>query len=769
MAFASVFLMEATLAFDKLYTYEIPMQLEGRIVPGVRVTVPFGRGDSERQAIVWSVEDELPLSDKEKKADKVDKADKEAASTKAHKIKAIKDVQDDGEVVLYEDQLDLIRQMSIRYSCTHGDAARLMLPPGAGQTVNKRTERTAYLTDVEASIDLLNSGSLSYMNQVHVLEFLINYGESSTTDIMAACQVSMSTLNTMKKKSWLDFSTREAAIPQDVILPERSEAPPPTDGQSKALETLTAAVRGGDERRIKEYLLRGITGSGKTEVYLQICDEVLRAGQTAIILVPEISLTPQMTSRFQARFGHDVAIVHSRLTLRERYDQWLKILRQEVRLVVGARSAIFSPLQNLGLIVIDEEQESSYQSEMRPRYHAKTVARLRIRDRKALLVLGSATPDVESYYRCKTDRSILLDLPDRPGTSILPETKIVDMREEHLRGNYSPFSAELLDSMKAAFSRNEQVMLFLNRRGYAGNWICPDCGKSVICPNCSVAMTYHRAFRNRQDSLQCHYCGRIDEPRHVCPHCKGKHMQSLGYGTEQVEELFKEVFPEQRILRMDQDTTIGRGSHHEIVKAFHEHQADVLLGTQMIAKGHDFPLVTVVGILGADQLLLQNDFRAKERAFQLITQAAGRAGRADLPGHVYVQSYDVDDYALKHALNQDYVAFYEDEILFREAMHYPPFSTMGQVLLSHPNDSIAREEGEAMQKLAQRYIDQRFSDGELQITPLSRSPIYRLNRRYRWQFNMKAASARSLVLIFDALVHVKLDEDSRISLELDPA
>lgn len=751
MSYAVVFLMEASPAFDKLYTYKIPESLVGLLQEGNRVSIPFGRGDSKREAMVFSTDLDTIEVDP------------------SIQYKEILELLDDGEIQLYEDQLDLIQQMRIRYSATYGDVARLMLPPGAGSNVNKRKERTAYLVDVAASIDLLNTGSIAYMNQVHVLEYLINYGESSTSDILAACQVSMSTLNTMKKKAWLDFSSREAAIPEEEIHIEASQAPEATEGQAKALDCLKSAVHGGDDRLIKEYLLRGITGSGKTEVYLQLSAEVLAAGKTAIILVPEISLTPQMTHRFQARFGRDVAIIHSRLSLRERYDQWLRILRQEVRLVVGARSAIFSPLKNLGLIVIDEEQESSYQSDMRPRYHARTVARLRVRDRDAILLLGSATPDVESYYRTTIGRSILLDLPDRPGSSTLAETVIVDMREERLQGNYSPFSDALRQAMRTAFSKNEQVLLFLNRRGYAGNWLCPDCGKSIICPNCSVAMTYHKAFRNRPDSLQCHYCGRLEEAKHSCPHCHSKQMQALGFGTEQVEELFRTEFPDQKILRMDQDTTTGRGSHHEIVQAFHRHEADVLLGTQMIAKGHDFPLVTVVGILGTDQLLLQNDFRAKERAFQLITQAAGRAGRAELAGRVFVQAFDIDDYALKHALNQDYEAFYNDEIIFRKAMAYPPFEVMGQVQISHPDDRIAREECEQLRSRLMKFRASHYDEESLDITALSRSPIYRLNRRYRWQFNLKAKSAQILVAAFYQINHIQLAADARLALELDPA
>lgn len=750
MAYTEVFLKTATLAFDQLYTYEVSDEERAKLKPGIRVLVPFGKGDRQEEAIVNRLDPELPSGEKTISYKKI--------------LKIL-----DEEAVLHKDQLELIYQMRIRYSCTYGDAARLMLPPGAGANVGKRRERTAILTNPAEAIELLNGGLVDYMNQVHVLEFLLNYGESSIPDIMAACQISRSTLNTLKKKEWIEFGEREAAIPEADEMPDIDFPPEPTRGQQAALAVLGDALSGADDRRIKEYLLRGITGSGKTEVYLQLCAKVLEKGQTAIILVPEISLTPQMTHRFRSRFGAEVAVIHSRLSLRERYDQWLKILRQEVSLVVGARSAIFSPLENLGLVVIDEEQESSYQSEMKPKYHARTVARLRVRDREAILLLGSATPDVESYHRTETGRSILLELHDRPGTAVLPEAKIVDMREEQARGDYSVFSQELRLAMEDAFAKGEQVLLFLNRRGYAGIWICPDCGKSIICPNCSVAMTYHLAFRNRPASLQCHYCGRSEAPSSLCHHCHGKRMNAFGLGTEQVEEVFKKEFPDRRILRMDQDTTTGRGSHHEIVKAFHEHEADVLLGTQMIAKGHDFPLVTVVGILGADQLLLQNDFRAKERAFQLITQAAGRAGRADKPGRVYIQSFDVDDYALRHALAQDYIAFYRDEIVFREAMLYPPFSTMGQVLVSSPDDRQAKYECQMARQLAIDFANKHYQKDRIEFTPLSRSRISRISRRYRWQFTLKAKNARDLVDCFWQINQMKLDEDARLSMDLDPA
>lgn len=751
-----VFLKEATPAFDKLYIYQVPAELAASVSCGMRVLLPFGKGNRQQEAFVWSVDPDVKPSEK------------------PIEYKLISELPD-AAAVLTEDQLRLIAGLRIRYTCTYGEAAKLMIPPGAGVRVHQKREQTVYLSKPAEAIDLLNNGSLTYMRQVHVLEFLLNYGESAVSDVLAACQISRSTLNTMKKKDWLTFSERD--MPPDSNETEDNAAsyvktptvPLPTAGQAAALDRLNAALGGADERRIKEFLLRGITGSGKTEVYLQLCKSVLDKGKTAIILVPEISLTPQMTGRFRNRFGGDVAVIHSRLTPRQRYDQWQRILNQSVRLVVGARSAVFSPLKDLGLIVIDEEQEGSYQSEMKPRYHARTVARLRVRDEPALLLLGSATPDIESYFRTESDRSVRLELQERPGAAALPEAKIVDMREEVRAGNLSVFSRELAAAMEDSFSKQEQVILFLNRRGYAGVWICPDCGYSRFCPNCSVSMTYHMAFRNRPDSLQCHYCGRAEAARTACPKCSENHMHAFGLGTEQVETMFKDMFPNQRILRMDQDTTVGRGSHHEIVQAFSERKADVLLGTQMIAKGHDFPDVTTVGILGTDQLLLQNNYRAKEKAFQLITQAAGRAGRSDLGGRVYIQAFDVDDYALQHAVKQDYLSFYQDEIRFRKSLLYPPFTTMGLVLVSNLSNIVAEADCRELIRALQAYLNAVSGTASVELSPVARSPLARMNRRYRWQFTLKANQAQLIVACFTHLQQQKLSDETRVSVELDPA
>ena len=536
-----------------------------------------------------------------------------------------------------------------------------------------------------------------------------------------------------------------------------------------AIETiLKAADQPLDKQNDREFLLHGITGSGKTEVYMQVAEKILAHGMSAIILVPEISLTPQMTNRFGRRFGSKVAVLHSRLTQRQRWNEWNRIRCGDATLVVGARSAIFAPVDALGLIVIDEEQEHTYQSETKPRYHAGAIARLRTRDTNAILVLGSATPAVETYYRTTVGKSTLLQLADRPGSAILPQTQIVDLRAELAAGNRSVFSRPLREAMQQAFSKGEQCMLFLNRRGYAGVFICRDCGSAVICPACDVTMTYHRSKDQKRDRLTCHYCGHTERPPQICPQCGSDQVGGVGIGTQQAEQAFLDLFPNRRVLRMDQDTTTGRLSHHDILHSFQHGEADVLIGTQMIAKGHDFPTVTVVGILLADQLLGLNDFRAAERAFQLITQAAGRAGRGDKTGYVYIQTYDIDHYALICAAEQDYTAFYNWELPFRKTMDYPPFGFLGLVGIRSTEYSLGQKTAKKVEQIMRRFQSQYKCLKNVQILSVCPAPIGRINNRYRWQILLKSPSDYEIALIFHRVARLDLPDKVYLTLQLDP-
>ncbi|HHX37899.1 MAG TPA: primosomal protein N' [Clostridiaceae bacterium] len=753
-------LRDSNLQYDGLYSWAVPTELEGALRPGQSVTVPFGSGNQIREAVVWSIY-------------KPNKAEQTKIA-----VKPLYELLDE-EPVLRPDQLRLVEAMRLRYACTYGDAIKCMIPAGTRFKGGSgpKTGRTVKLADPAGADDLLESDILTNIKQVRVVEFLMTYGESFVQEVTEACQISESPLQSLSKKSILVFDRRD--IPPEE--PERSFTPdlesplPPTADQQKSISAILAAAVGKEVREYDkgndspiEFLLHGITGSGKTEVYMQVAKVILEQGRSGIILVPEISLTPQITMRFGRRFGARVAVLHSRLTQRQRYNEWDRIRRGEATLVVGARSAIFAPVEKLGLIVIDEEQEHTYQSEIKPRYHAATIARLRARDQGAVLVLGSATPAVETYYRTTTEKARLLTLADRPGGAVLPRTHIINLRKELAAGNRGIFSKPLQLAMEQAFAQGEQCMLFLNRRGYSGVYICRDCGAAVMCPHCDVSMTFHRSKESRRGRLTCHYCGHTERPLQFCPECGSDQMSGVGIGTQQAEAAFKKLYPERRVLRMDQDTTTGRLSHHDILTSFQKGEADVLIGTQMIAKGHDFPSVTVVGILLADQLLGLNDFRASERAFQLITQAAGRAGRGRKMGEVYIQTYDIDHYALTCAAAQDYKAFYQWEIPFRKTMQYPPFGFLGFVGIRSAHYRLGQETVTVVEKMIRQLKEQRRDLAEVTILRPCPAPIGRVNNRYRWQILLKSPSDFELALIFHKVARLPLPDAVYLTLQLDP-
>ncbi|MDI9471091.1 MAG: primosomal protein N' [Bacillota bacterium] len=755
--YAQVFLRHARPSFDRLYDYLVPPPLEGIIRPGMQVLVPFGRGDSLRPAFVRRL------------------ADGPSETKGPVTLKSIDSLVENFPL-LRGDQLELCEHMAIRYATTRGEAARLMIPalteeaagPGGGRV------RHVSLTDREAAISLLENGDVTHVNQIRIMEFLLDAeAPVAAHDLLTACQLTESTLVTLRRKGWIETSwlteepAREEPAAPLVVDPAALRLTP---GQQAALGRLLAAYKGRGEPgpRVREYLLQGVTGSGKTEVYLRLAEAVVAAGQGVIILVPEIGLTPQMSERIQSFFGEQVAIQHSRLTPRERQRQWELIRSGRVQVVVGARSAVFSPLENLGLIVIDEEQESTYRSDRNPRYDARSVARLRVRDRQALLLLGSATPSLESRQRCDRGMSELLRIGERPAGARLPSVRVVDLRQQAAGGIEGLFSPVLHRAMTETFARGEQVMLFHNRRGWSGLEICSHCGAVVECQACSVAMTLHLGRHGRPDRLECHYCGLTHAVPPVCPSCGEAALAPRGFGTEQIESIFKEVFPGRRILRMDQDTTTGRGSHASILGAFRRREADCLLGTQMIAKGHDFPDVTLVGVLLADQLFQANDFHASERGFQLLTQAAGRAGRADRPGHVIIQAFATDHEALNRAVAQDYEGFYRQELRFREKLGYPPYSTMGTITVSHSSDPFAER---ACRSIMEELVRQARRAGlvGLRVLPPTPAAIQRLNNRSRWQLHLTSPLTRDIAWLFGIAAGMRLESGTAIGLSMDPA
>lgn len=464
---------------------------------------------------------------------------------------------------------------------------------------------------------------------------------------------------------------------------------PLTAEQEQAYQQIAAAI---EQPQAETLLLHGVTGSGKTEIYLQAIDRVLERGEEAIVLVPEISLTPQMVERFKSRFGERVAVLHSALSKGEKYDEWRKLRTGECQVAIGARSAIFAPFTRLGLIIIDEEHESSYKQEDHPKYHARVVAQWRASYHGATLILGSATPAIESYYDARSGRYQYLRLKERVQGRPFPTVQLIDMRQELQQGNRSMFSQPLQQALLSCVDRGEQAILFLNRRGFSTFVLCRECGEAVICPHCDITLTYHRT----NHTLRCHYCGYAMALPVQCPHCESRHIRHFGAGTQRVEQELQRLFPQLRVIRMDVDTTSRKGAHQRLLQQFAKGEADILLGTQMIAKGLDFPRVTLVGVIAADSMLHLPDFRAAERTYQLLTQVSGRAGRHQQPGQVVVQTYQTDHYSIQMMQKQQEEAFYRQESLLRKQLLYPPFCELFQFLLTHPDRVILLKKGQQL-------------------------------------------------------------------------
>jgi len=498
-----------------------------------------------------------------------------------------------------------------------------------------------------------------------------------------------------------------------------------TAAQKEAIEPILDSIQNNLH---KVFLLYGVTGSGKTEIYLQSIQDVINRGKEAIVLVPEISLTPQMVNRFKGRFGDLVAVMHSGLSAGEKYDEWRKIQRKEVKVVVGARSAIFAPFENLGIMIIDEEHETSYKQEEMPRYHARDVAIERAVRSNCPVVLGSATPALESFARAKKGVYELLTLPSRMNEQALPAVEIIDMREELRGGNRSMFSRTLFEKLQERLEKKQQTVLFLNKRGFSSFVMCRDCGYVVNCPNCDISLTYHRVT----EQMKCHYCGYEGRVPAACPECGSEHIRYFGTGTQKVEEELGKILPEARVIRMDVDTTSRKGSHERLLTDFQEGKADILLGTQMIAKGLDFPNITLVGVLSADTMLHLPDFRSSEKTFQLLTQVSGRAGRHELPGEVVIQTYTPEHYSIELSGKQDYDLFYNQEMMVRKIHKYPPFYYLSMINISHEQLMKAVS---VTEKIVQ-YVRTRLSNETVVLGPVA-SPIPRINNRYRYQCLIK--------------------------------
>lgn len=635
---------------------------------------------------------------------------------------------------------------------------------------------------ITAAREALNRFPKKSARQKEVLSFLIEREATlpmALKEVLSALQVTASTVKGLEEKGFIEIS--EIEVYRDPYQGRDFKPTTPLPLTAEQEIVYTRISRTLEEQLHEVFLLHGVTGSGKTEIYLQCIKRCLDQGRQAVVLVPEIALTPQMVERFKGRFGSGVAVMHSRLSVGERYDEWRKIREGKATVAVGARSAVFAPFPNLGLIIMDEEHETSYKQEENPKYHARDAAIRRAEQCGAAVILGSATPSLESYHasRAQTDihfSPVLLEMPTRALGNELPKVNVVDMREELKEGNRSMFSRKLHSALAERLERGEQTVLLLNRRGFSTFVMCRSCGYVAGCPECDISLTYH----SRSDNLRCHYCGHAEPAPKLCPECGSEHIRFFGTGTQRVEEELGKLFPGIRVIRMDVDTTTEKGSHEKLLNQFRDKKADVLLGTQMVAKGLDFPDVTLVGVITADSALNLPDFRAAEKTFQLLTQVAGRAGRHQLPGEVVVQSYTPEHYSIVHASGHDYLSFVREELKHRRGLHYPPYCRLILVTLSHEQlplllrmaENYAMNlQGKARNLRWYGSLDKLTTDVLDLLGPVA-SPIPRLKGRYRFQCMIKWRGAIDVIglvrQVAEELEDSVRDAGLQISIDVDP-
>lgn len=644
MLFAAVIIDISVDKLDRPFTYRIPGALEEELKEGMEVTVPFGKADTERKAWVLSITDHSDFP--------------------AEQCKEILRINE-RSVSPESRTMQLAIWMKKHYGGTLALAMRTVLPvkKKIREMRFRRIRRLAAVSRLEDEIAELSP--VRFAGRIRLYRALLTAEELPEQIVKDKLQISASVLKTAEKDGLICIKEEQlyrAPVPKS----GGQYAAELTAEQRAVTEQILTAYHAGDKKPV---LLHGITGSGKTEIYMELIADAIAGGRQAIVLIPEIALTFQTLMRFYARFGERVSVMHSKLSDGERYDQYERARKGELDIIIGPRSALFTPFPATGVIIIDEEHEGSYKSEKMPKYHAREVAGYLAEQNGALLVMGSATPSVESYFRAERGETHLYRLTQRYGNARLPQVYIADMREELKKGNRSFFSERLKQLLTERIVRGEQSMLFINRRGVAGFVSCRSCGHVLQCPHCSVSMTEHRDGR-----MYCHYCGHSEEKPKLCPECGSKYIAGFRAGTEKIEEELKKLYPSVRISRMDADTTKNKDDYERILSAFADGESDILVGTQMIVKGHDFPNVTLVGAIAADISLNAADCRGAERSFQLLAQAAGRAGRGDKPGEVVIQTYRPEHYALRYAAAQDYEAFYNEEIAYRELADYPPAS-----------------------------------------------------------------------------------------------
>lgn len=721
---ARLAISNVTFAVDRPYSYIIPDDLCGRVRPGVRVIVPFGRSNRRSEGIVLAV----------------------SACESTDGLKSIQSVLDD-EPVFTDEQIKLALWMRDRFFCTVYDAAHVMLPSGmwfkndGARRVADKTVSTAVLTvsrDEAAALSEMKKGR-AYA-QSAVLEILSQIDALPVSDICSFTGASRSAIKSLEKQGVLKIEQHTAFRRPSYDLPDPADVLVLNDEQTKAYESLSVMMRSG---KPEAALLYGVTGSGKTAVYIRLIQLALELGRTSIVLVPEIALTPQLMHTFSSYFGDDVAVLHSSLGSGERCDEWKRIKSGRVHVVVGTRSAVFAPVSDLGLLILDEEQEHTYKSESTPRYHARDIAKYRCAHSGALMLLGSATPSMESMYSARKGTYSLLRLTGRYNETDMPPVIIADMRKELKNGNGGDVSSVLRTELEKNLERGEQSIVFINRRGANTLVTCGECGHVFECPHCSVAMTYH-SYGNR---LMCHYCGHSESVPEICPECGGR-LKFVGTGTQRVEKELNEMFPGAGIVRMDADTVSAVGSHEQLLRRFRREKIPILLGTQMVTKGLDIENVTLVGVIEADKSLYMNDFRAHERTFSMLTQVVGRSGRGSKPGRAVIQTFTPENEVIKLAAKQDYDAFYEREMKLRELIGCPPVSDMFTITVSGPDETAVITACSKARSALDGYLN---DQNKPQILGPAPAHITRVNDRFRYRIIVFGENNKKMR---DTLAHI---------------
>ena len=739
---AEVIINSKAKQLNRTFDYKIPKEMESIILIGSKVLVPFGRFKKLEEAHVVKI--------KEKSQ---------------YEVKDIAKVENG----LTDRQIELANWMAKRYFCNVSDCIRLMQTPGTNaKDINKRIQdkkiNVVYLKkDFEEINFEIETQKLKSDKQIRILNFVKDNEGCTIPDIEVFTDCSRAIVNTLIKNGYLELI--EQKIERNPLENKNIENTTNlilTEEQKKAFDRIVTSM---ENKKYEEFLLFGVTGSGKTEVYLQLINKVIQQEKSAIVLVPEISLTPQMLDRFISRFGKEtIAVLHSKLSIGERHDEWEKIKEGKARIVIGARSAIFAPVKNLGIIIIDEEHDSSYKSEASPKYDAKEVAKKIAKQEEVPLVLGSATPDLKTFYNAKeTSKITLLELTKRANNSNLPRVEIVDLKQELANGNRSMLSFELYQSIEQNLKDKLQTILFLNRRGYSTFIMCRNCGYTVKCKNCNISMTYH-SYENK---LKCHYCGYEENVVTKCPECGSDKIRYFGTGTQKLEQEILKQFPQAKTIRMDVDTVTKRNSHEQILNKFKNEGIDILIGTQMVVKGHHFPKVTLVGVIAADSSLNIDDYRATERTFQILTQVAGRAGRENLPGKVIVQTYNPENFSIQYAQKQNYEEFYQTEIALRKQLKYPPFCDI--IIIGF--NSLNENEIKKVSNKAYEYLIKNLNNQEFKTFKPMPSPIDKIQNRFRWRIIIKGNMNQQANEVLNDLLKEIYSENyknTKVSIDVNP-